>query len=93
MAEMQRDWEKDPDADLPWIFDWTDWLDEGEAITDSDFTPSAGIVIHDPGASSTDTTVWVSGGTVGNVYSLANKITTSQDKIDERTIYIKVKNR
>lgn len=87
------DWVKDPDADLPWHFDWTDWLDEGEAITASVMTPSAGITIHDAAFSSTDTTVWVTGGTVGTVYTVANRITTSQDKVDERTIRIRVKNR
>ncbi len=93
MTDPIIDWIKDPDADLDWHFDWTDWLDEGEAISVSVMTASAGIVTHDPAFSSTDTTVWVAGGTVGNVYSVANKITTSVGRIDERTIRIRVKNR
>jgi hypothetical protein len=56
-------------------------------------TPSAGITIHDAGFSSTDTVVWVAGGTVGTVYTVANKITTSVGRVDERTIRIRVKNR
>lgn len=93
MTDPITDWIKDPDADLDWHFDWTDWLDEGEAISASVMTPSAGITIHSAAFSSTDTTIWVAGGTVGNVYSVANKITTSVGRIDERTIRIRVKNR
>jgi hypothetical protein len=93
MADMIQDWIKDPDADLPWHFDWSDWLEDGESITASVMTASAGIVTHDPGFSTTDTVVWVSGGTVGTVYTVANRITTSQLKIDERTIRIRVQNR
>lgn len=87
------DWEKDPEADLPWHFDWSEWLEDGESITASVMTASAGVTLHDAGFSATDTTVWVTGGTVGNIYQVSNRITTSQAKIDERSIRIRVKNR
>lgn len=93
MAEVITDWIKDPDAVLPWFFDWTEWLDDGETITDSEMTVSAGLVKDSDSHSATSATVWLSGGTAGTSYSVANRITTSMGKIDERTIVIRVTNR
>lgn len=90
---MITDWLKDPDAQLPWIWDWSDWLDAGETIVDSVFTVSAGLVVVSDTNSTTTATVILSGGTAGNVYSVANRITTSVGLIDERTITIRVTNR
>jgi hypothetical protein len=93
MAEVITDWEKDPDAKLPWYVDWTDWLDDGESIVTSVMTVSAGLVKESDSHSVTSATVWLSGGTAGTSYSVANRIETSMGKIDERTIYIRVTNK
>lgn len=93
MAEVITDWLKDPDAKLPWYFDWTEWLDDGETIIDSVMTVSAGLVKESDSYSATSATVWLSGGSPGTPYSVANKIETSMGKIDERTITIRVTNR
>jgi hypothetical protein len=90
---MIVDWEKDPDAVLDWIWDWSDWLDSGETITASVFTVSAGLVLNSDTSSTTTATAWLSGGTAGQPYSVANRITTSVGRIDERTITIRVTNR
>jgi hypothetical protein len=87
------DWEKDPDAVLPWSWDWTDWLDDGESIVESVMTVSAGLVKDSDSYSATSTTVWLSGGSPGTPYSVANRIETSMGKVDERTITIRVTNR
>lgn len=87
------DWEKDPDAKLPWSWDWTDWLAEGETIVESEMTVSAGLVKESESHSATSATVWLSGGSPGTPYSVANRIETSMGKIDERTITIRVTNR
>ncbi len=87
------DWLKDPDATLDWRFDWTEWLDDGETITGSVMTVSAGLVLVSQTNSVSAATVWLSGGTTGAVYSVANRITTSAGRIDERTLTIRVTNR
>lgn len=89
---MADEYPKDPGAILDWVFDWTRWLQEGEAITDSSFSASAGITIVSDTHAATYTTVWLSGG-AQKVYSLSNTITTNQDRTDKRTITIKVSNR
>jgi hypothetical protein len=87
------DWLKDPDAVLDWRWDWSDWLADGETITASVMTVSAGLVKNSDTYSATSATVWLSGGTPGTPYSVANRITTSAGRTDERTITIRVTNR
>ncbi len=87
------DWIKDPDAVLDWRWDWTEWLADGESIIASTVTVSAGLVLDSSGNSITSATAWLSGGTPGVVYSVANRITTSAGRTDERTITIRVTNR
>jgi hypothetical protein len=89
---MADEYPKDPGAVLDWVFDWTRWLQEGETITASSFSASAGITITDEDIANTYTTVWLSGG-AQKVYSLTNTITTNQNRTDRRTITIKVKER
>jgi hypothetical protein len=90
---MAADWQKDPESVLDWRFDWTEWLADGEAIEDSVMTVSAGIVLESSSYSPTSTTAWLSGGSVGSTYSLANRVTTSAGRTDERTVTIRVTNR
>jgi len=90
---MIVDWEKDAEAVLDWIWDWSDWLDSGETIITSVMTVSAGLVLDSSSNSTTTATAWLSGGTAGNPYSVANRITTSVGRIDERTITVRVTNR
>ncbi|MFF8831371.1 hypothetical protein [Streptomyces sp. NPDC015131] len=84
---------KDPDATLDWVFDWSQWLGASESITSSTMTVSAGITKASEAFSASTATVWLSGGTVGQVYSVSNKITTNQGRTDERSITIRVTQR
>lgn len=89
---MAGEYPKDPGAVLDWVFDWTRWLQEGETISSSTFSATAGITITDDDMQATYTTVWLQGG-AQKVYSLTNTITTTQGRTDRRTITIKVKER
>ncbi|AZM51779.1 hypothetical protein DMA15_03605 [Streptomyces sp. WAC 01529] len=86
-------WEKDPDATLDWVWDWSDWLEPGETITTSTMTVSAGLTLNSDAHSATSATAWVSGGTPGTPYQVTNRIITSAGRIDDRSITIRVKNR
>lgn len=81
---------KDPDAVLDYMFDWSDWLASGETITDHTITGETGITVDSSTESAGKVTVWLSGGTAGENYKVACKITTSAGRTDERTIWIKV---
>ena len=95
---------KDPDAVLDYKFDWkaltnltgnTDWLDSAETISSITITAATGITVDSSSITDTSTsaTIWLSGGTDGQTYTLACKIVTSAGRTDERTISIQVEER
>ena len=89
---------KDDQAKLDYTFDWSQWL-----TPIADTIASAVATIHGDGnatignpanqLTTTSVTIWVAGGTIGQQYQLACKITTAAGRIDERSVYINVKDR
>jgi len=92
--------DKDPDATLPYKFDFNaqdrdgnTWLASGETISTAEVTVASGLtkdssVITDAGKS---VTVTLSGGTAGTAYTVACKITTTPaGNVDERTFTVNV---
>jgi len=84
---------KDPDAVLDYVFDWSDWLDSDETISSYIITEETGITVDSDSESDGLVTVWLSGGSAGEKYNVACKITTSLGRTDERTMIIHVRNR
>jgi len=89
---------KDPDATLDFAFDWSEWLATNETISTYTLTASTGITLETEGAfaqseSGGIVTVWLSGGTAGDWYTVACKITTNAGRTDERTMNIHCVNR
>lgn len=84
---------KDPSAVLDYSLDWSSWLASGESLTCSYWTADSGITATTTTTTTSISTVWLSGGTAGTSYNLKNTIGTSNSRIDERTIVIKVLNR
>ena len=84
---------KDPSAVLDYVFDWTEWLATVETITDHTITADTGITVDSSTELDGKIIVWLSGGTAGQNYKVACKITTSAGRTDERTIWIKVTDR
>lgn len=88
--------EKDPYAVLDYSLDWTNWLPSGDTISAHTITAetisgdSAPLAVD----SSTNTdfiaTANISGGTVGNIYNVEYKITTTNGLKDSRNFRIKV---
>lgn len=91
-----KDHKKDPDATLDWIFDWNDWLGESETIASVEFILDPGISI-DPVKGFTKTTktatVWLTGGTEGQVYRVTCRVTTNEGRIDDRSFTLRCTNR
>lgn len=85
---------KDPASLLDYGFDWSQWLDYGETITDFTITNGSGITnVYDMSTTSGSVIVWLSGGTVGQRYTVACLIETSGSRVDERSIKIDIRNR
>jgi len=84
---------KDPDANLYYGFDWTDWLGSGDSISSVVWTITAGITKGAEVTGSYIAKVKLSGGTVGETYSVACKITTADGDVDERTMEINAEER
>ena len=78
---------KDPEAVLDYQVDWSDWLDD-DTIDTSEWTVPAGLTEDSDSNTYTVAKVWLSGGTAGATYAVENKITTTDGRTDERTIYI-----
>ena len=86
---------KDPQAVLDYGFDWSasGWLATGETISTSNWTVEAGITKDSDTNDNTTTTIWLSGGTAGEDYTVTNTIVTSASRTDERSIIVAVRER
>ena len=88
---------KDPDAVLDWRFNWSQWLEDAETITsheilvedDSEAPVSVVSSDHVEGA----VVVFLSGGTARNTAEVTCRISTDQNRTDDRTIRIRVRER
>lgn len=83
----------DPTAVLDYAINWASWpLQTGETITASTWTVPAGITQTTPAPSftSTTTTIWLTGGTIGATYRLTNHVTTSGGRQDERSFDVTI---
>lgn len=93
---------KDPSADEPQGFDWTDYLAELGAVTITTSTwtitgPDALLTQHDKSivAGSLKTQVYLTAGTLGTRYIVTNQIVTNSSPTvtDERSFEVLVQNR
>lgn len=81
--------EKDADATLDYKFDMTNWLD-GDTIASHTVTVDTGITKNSDAKTTTDVTVWLSGGTAGSSYKVTCRITTAGGRTDEGVVVIRV---
>jgi len=89
---MLKQFTKDPQATLDYTIDWSVWLGT-DTIATSTWIFDAGITQVSASLSGAQATVWVSGGSVGILYSVTNRITTAAGRTDERSILIRVADR
>ena len=84
---------KDPGAVLDYGFDWSDWLSTAETLANSTWMVEDGLTEDSDQFTDTVTLVWVSGGTVGETYTITNQVTTSASRTDERSHTITIRQR
>lgn len=76
---------KDPEAVLDYYMNWTVWL-AGDTISTSTWIATGSVTIRDPGLSGDVASIWVEGGTAGELIDLTNHIVTAAGREDERTL-------
>lgn len=84
---------KDPNAVLDYSIDLTDWL---TAVSDTLQTLSVtgdGVVIDSSSIAGSLVTAWISGGTAGATATATFRFTTVDGRTDDRTIWLKIKER
>lgn len=80
---------KDPDAVLDYGFDWSSFLVD-DVIVSSTWDVPAGLTGVDESFSDTGTSLWLTGGTVGEVYTITNHIVTNNGREDDRSHTIRI---
>ena len=86
---MPQQFTKDPQSVLDYTIDWSTWLG-ADTISISAWTVPSRITKDSDTNSTTTTTIWLSGGTAREEYSLVNRIVTAGGRTDDRTILVKV---
>jgi hypothetical protein len=96
---------KTPAEDLDYYFDWRadssrggPFLDDGEAL-DGTFDPvwevegegePGGLSAHDEGIVGDMSRVWLTGGTVGRIYTVSCLVRTSRGRKPQRSLFVHV---
>lgn len=94
MTDYKYKVDKDPDGKLPYGFDYSDWLVDGDTLSASSWSVD-GTTISLSNSTFTDTItkVTVDGGVEGQQYLLVNSVVTSDGLEDDRTILMTIANK
>ena len=87
---------KDKDANLDYGFDWSAWLPQlptPDIIVGSQWILPADLTLTGESFDDTTTTVWISGGLVNQTYTITNRITTNDGRIDDRSFLMRMTER
>jgi hypothetical protein len=87
---------KDPASRVDYSIDWAPYLD-GQTIAASEWiaepAEANGLTIGDERFDAARSAASFSGGAIGHVYSVSNRVTLSDGSIDERSICLRVEQR
>jgi hypothetical protein len=89
---------KDPAAKLDYLFDWSAWLPSGDTISTSSWAidppvPDGSLAIAGspaPSNTTTTTTAWLTGGTLGQKYILRNRVVTVGGRTEDKSAAVVV---
>jgi len=85
--------EKDPQAVLDYAMDWADWLDTDTITGTPVWTIDSGVTKASQSNTTTTATAWLSGGVLGQTYTVTCRITTAGGRTDERSFRLKIVDR
>lgn len=86
---------KDPDEVLDYVLDWSERLG-ADTISTSAWemvatNPDELLIIDSDSNTADTTTVWLSGGTLGETYQITNRIVTAAGRTMDQTCKLKIK--
>ena len=89
---------KDATAELQYGMDWKEWLELGDEVVTTTWAvettgTSVALVANDGGQLDSVALVTITGGTVGEIYTVRNTVETLQGYRDSRRFRIRVENR
>lgn len=91
---------KDPQAELTYTFDWSQWLIDADTIDTAVYSlqvrandPQPLINVQSGKVDSHTTFIKLAGGQVDKLYTVTVKVTTTNGMIDRRNFRVKVLNR
>lgn len=85
--------DKDPDAILDYSIDLTDWLtDSGDTLQNLQVIVN-GCTLMQHSFTGAICTAWLAGGTEGQLASCTFRFSTVGGRVDDRTVYLKIKSR
>jgi len=89
---MAMTWQtaKDPDEVKDYMVDWTARLADDTIVTSQWIVPT-GITMDSDSSTTTSTTIWLSGGTIGDTYEFVNRVATAGGRIYDQTCKLKCK--
>lgn len=88
--------DKDVEAQLTYTFDWSEWLETGDAISAATYSAAARrndptpITIVTSGVQGNTTYVELSGGQLDKTYIITCRVTTSDGLVDRRNFRVNV---
>ncbi len=91
---MSKTWDrtKDPDEIVDYDLSWEDEMTaDTDTISSSTWTVPAGITKDSSSNTTTRTKVWLSGGTIGETYTLLNRVVTAGGRTLDQSVKLKMK--
>jgi hypothetical protein len=82
---------KDPEAVLDYSIIWGPWLPDLDVITASVWILTGTLTEVDSSFTDTETTVWLSGGTVDDRNPVTNRITTADGRTEDYTFHVVIR--
>lgn len=82
---------KDPGDRLDYQIDFADWLG-ADTVSSVSWDVPSGITNYSTSTTTTTATIWLSGGTHGQDYTVTGQATTAGGRIKQQSFTVKVRN-
>ncbi|MCE9566366.1 MAG: hypothetical protein K8U57_30450 [Planctomycetes bacterium] len=82
---------KDPGDRVDYLVDYTDWLGTDTITGTPSWTVPTGLTNYAVSNTTTGATIWLTGGTHGNDYTVTCQVTTTGGRIKQQSFTIKVR--